>query len=192
MSESETQEVVSDPLVPIKEAFIASMEASMSEDEVKMAMIQAGATFKSVTRIYNQLMVDAGLVMSREDRDAFVKQAVSTFEISTESGFDDAVNLLLEKIPNSTDRSAAALLRSYSKKNGVEIFAKPKATGGTRNPFVDLFFDGLVENPSMTEEQLEEILNSLDEKHQVNPRRWLSSHNKFRKVVNRVAEKLSA
>lgn len=171
----------------IREAFQIGIEEELEEDAIKMEMISSGATFKNVTRLYNQFMIDAGLVMSKDERDEAVEEALKDADLLTEAGFDSAVNAVLDAVTGSTDRSAAALVRAYGKKNGIDVFAKPKAEGGTRNPFTTLFYNGLRANPHMTHEQLKGLIAGLEEKHQVNPLRWLRAHDAVRQLVNDVA-----
>ena len=43
----------------IYDAFVSAVEAEKSEDEVKMAMIQAGCPFKKVAKTYDDFLVEA-------------------------------------------------------------------------------------------------------------------------------------
>lgn len=178
--------------VAIKDAFEAALDAGKDEDDVKMDMIQSGATFKNVTRLYNKFMIDAGLAMSAADRKAVVDETLEGRDLSTEEGFDQAVAALVEAVTGSTERSAAALVRSFGKKEDVDVFTKPKGDGGTRNPFVRVFHDALIENPDMDEQGLKDIIASLEPDHQVNPTRWFNQHNNIRKTANAIASKLAA
>lgn len=186
------EDSVSEAEQKILEAFNVAIDDEQSEDDTKMLMIQNGASFKNVTRLYNKFMIDAGLAMSTADRKAAVEEVLSGRDLSTEEGFDDAVYALVEAITGSTERSAASLVRSYAKKEDLDVFTKPKVDGGTRNPFVRVFHDALIENPNMDEQGLRDVIASLEPDHQVNPLRWFNQHNNIRKTANAIAQKLAA
>lgn len=146
--------------VAIEEAFTAAVGAESEEDAIKMAMIQAGATFKNVTRLYNALLIEAGLAVSKEDKEAIVNETLEGAELATEEGFDGAVSVLVEKITGATERSAAALIRSYCKKNELECYAKPKSAGnGSRGGFATDFYAYLLANPTMSAEEALAFVN---------------------------------
>jgi hypothetical protein len=176
----------------INAAFSEALGAEKDEDAVKMDMIQAGATFKNVTRLYNAFMIDAGLAISSADRKTAVDTALDGQDLSTEESFDAAVVLVMDAVMGATERSASALVRAFGKKSELEVFAKPKAEGGNRNPFVSVFHAALVENPSMDEQGLKDVIAALEPQHQVNPNRWFSQHNNIRKTANAIAAKFAA
>jgi hypothetical protein len=178
--------------VEIQDAFNAAISEEAAEDDIKMDMIQAGATFKNVTRMYNAFMIDAGLAISSADRKTAVDEALKGMDLSTEAGFDIATAAVVAAVKGATDRSASALVRSYGKKAELDVFTKPKGEGGTRNPFVQVFHAALIENPAMDEQGLKDVIAGLQEDHQVNPNRWFSQHNNIRKTANAIAAKFAA
>lgn len=173
----------------VKVAFETALGEEQGEDEIKMAMIQAGATFKNVTRLFNQFMIDAGLAISASDRKAIVDETLEGSALDTEDAFAAATKAVEAAVLGSNERSAAALVRAYAKKNELECYKAPAGEGGTRNPFVQNFHKALIENPKMTEEELRGIISNLDEQHQVNPLRWFNQHNNIRKTANAIAAK---
>jgi len=179
---------------PILDAFTAAVAAEKSEDDIKMDMIGAGASFKNVTRLYNEYLIGAGLAMTKEAKADLVTSAVEGADLSVEADFDAAVAAVVKGGTNVTTASAAGLVRAWAKKQDpvVECFAKPKGSGAARNPFVVNFHAALVENPSMDEQGLKDVIAALDEKNQVNPNRWFNQHNAIRKMANAIAAKLSA
>ena len=164
----------------------------VDEDDVKMAMIGAGATFKNVTRLFNEYMVVGGFAMTLETKRELVATSIDGLEISGEEGFSAAVDAIVENGTNVSAASAGALIRAHAKKNELEVYAKPAGEGGTRNPFVPNFHAALVENPTMGEDGLRAVIAELSEEHQVNPNRWFNQQNSIRKMVNAVAAKLAA
>ena len=117
-----------------------------------MSMIQAGATFKNVTRLFNALMIEAGLAISKEDKSKAVDETLEGREFSTEEDFNSAVNDLLEAITGSNERSVSAMVRAYAKKNELDCYTKPKAAGGNRSGFATKFYDWLSQQSRNAEE----------------------------------------
>jgi len=145
--EAVIEEEVNETEVAIGEAFTAAVDDEQDEDSVKMAMIQAGATFKNVTRLYNALMIDAGLAISKEDRTKAIDDTLEGRDFSSEEDFNSAVEDLVGAVKGSTERSAAAMVRAYAKKNELEAYTKPKGTGGNRSGFATKFYAWLSEEP---------------------------------------------
>jgi hypothetical protein len=127
----------------IREAFDAAVAANKDEDSIKMSMIQAGASFKNVARMYNQFMIDAGLALAKEDRDAIVSKAVTASDISTEEGYEKAIEAIMEEINEITVRSAGALVRGYAKKNDLTYFVPEKEPTGPTG-FTKRYLDWIV------------------------------------------------
>ena len=126
MSEEQVEEVNVEEVT--REAFDVAVEENKGEDEIKLDMIQSGATFKTVTRLYNQFMIDAGLAISKEDRNNAIAEALEGKEFGSEEDFDLAVDSLVVSVKGTTERSAAALVRAYAKKNDLTYFTKPKVS----------------------------------------------------------------
>ena len=84
------------------------------------------------------------------------------------------------------------MVRAYAKKLEMPCFKAPTGDGTPRNPFVTLFHEALINDPDMTEQDLRDLIASLDEDYQVNPNRWFNQHNNIRKTVNKVAERCAA
>lgn len=178
----------------IREAFDEAISDEADEDSVKMAMIGAGATFKNVTRLYNQFMIDAGLAISKEDRNKAVEDALEGRDFDTEENFSEAVDALLASVTGSTERSAAALVRSYAKKNELDCYAKPKGTGATRSGFTSKLHDLLASNPDIAEEEFVKFVNGEGDYEDTsdNVKKHLSLYLGIWKLVQRVAEKARA
>lgn len=182
--DQDTQEV-------LREAFDAAVEAGSTEDEVKMKLIQAGATFKNVTRTYNQFMIDAGFAISKEDRNQIVDETLEGRDLTVEEGFDEGVVALVEAVKGTTERSAGALIRAYCKKSELECYAKPKSEGAGRPGFVKEYYALLVANPSITEEEAKAYILGEGEHADTseNVKRHISHHQGIRKLANDIAAK---
>lgn len=162
VKQDEAQEEKSNPIL---DAFNDAVAGGKTEDDIKMAMIGVGATFKNVTRLYNQYMVDAGLSMSKAEKDEAVTKIVSKAKkLETEEGFNKTVAAIVEATKGVNEKSAAALIRAWAKsqEEPVECWAKPKSAGGARVGFRSRFYDALVANPKMTKEECHEYLKTAE------------------------------
>lgn len=187
----EEAEVTPEAPDEIRIAFDKAMDSELEEDPAKMAMITAGASFKNVTRLFNQYMIDSGRQMSKADKDVVLDKFLNDAHLEDEEGFTDAVLIVVTNVTGASDKSAASMIRAWAKKKEVEVYKRPKGEGLVRNPFLTNFFNALIENPSMDADGLESILAALEPQQQVNPRRWISSHNNVRKMVNTIAAKFA-
>lgn len=175
--------------VAIAAAFEAGIAAGKEEEEIKLDMIEAGAKFKNVTRLYNGFAVDAGLIMTKKEKNEIVSGVLDGLDLADQEAFKSAVAQLVESVKDTSEKSAAALIRAYGKKHDLEVYKAPKASkGGTRTTFTGDYYDALLENPKMTEEQAHEI---IVEKGTPNTLRWEKTHQKVRQLVNDIAAKYS-
>jgi len=171
----------------VRAAFVAAHDADKDDDSVKIEMISAGAKFKKVTKMFNDLMVEYGYAVSKEEKSKAVASACVDVEWSTEDGFATAVANMTGALDSVSDKSAASSIRAYAKKNDLECFKKPKAAGGgTRTTFLTDFYDALYENPSMSEEEAKEFIEKNGTKNTI---RWAKAHQRVRILTNRIAAK---
>lgn len=195
--EEEEEEAVKsdedDEMESIRAAFTSSVNDE-DEDSVKMQMIQAGATFKNVTRLYNQFMIDAGLAISKSDRAQIVEDTLEGLDLDTEESFNEAVAALMESVTGSTERSAGALVRSYAKKNDIPVYVKPKESKGTgsgRSGFIDTYHKFLIDNPNCTKEEATAYINGEGDHPDTsdNVKKHISHYLKSWKLVNKIINK---
>lgn len=172
-----------DQEVAIREVFDNCIDDESDEDDTKLAMIGAGATFKNVTRLYNKFMIDAGLALSKEDKASHVTTKLEGLKFEDEEGFDKAVvALVTDKI---NERSAGALLRAYAKKNDLDVYAKPKSEGTGKSGFASDFYDWLIANPTVSEEEGKAFIMNPDNSGNIH--NHLSHYQNIRQLVNNVA-----
>lgn len=189
-NEQATQEPQADTETAIRSAFDNAVAAGKDEDDVKLDMIGAGATFKNVTRLYNQFAVDSGLAVSKEEKDQILNEVLNGADLSTEETFNAKVEELMGRLSGSTDKSAAALIRAYAKKNGIDAFKKVKgASGETRVGFTSKYHDWLVANPTSSVEEATAFINGTDghEETSENTKRNKAHHLAIHRLVNRIA-----
>ena len=176
--------------VAIRAAFDAAHAAGKEEDDIKLDMIGAGATFKNVTRLFNQFSVDAGLTVSKEEKDQILLDVLNGADLADEATFNAKVEELMSRLSGSTDKSAAALIRAYAKKNGIEAFKKAKGSTGEAKPgFAAKFYDWLVANPTSTVAEATAFLQGTDghEETSENTKRHQSHYLAIHRLVNRIA-----
>lgn len=159
---SEEAEVEVEEVDAILEAFEVATADDKNEDEVKMALIGAGATFKNVTRLYNAYMVDAGYAISKEEKVEIVDKILADKDLSDEKVFNKVLDAIVAKAAGVTEKSAAALIRSFAKANDLECFKKPKGSGGARDGFRSRFLSALSESPTMTEAECTTYLQTAE------------------------------
>lgn len=176
--------------VAIRAAFDEAHSAGKEEDAIKLDMISAGATFKNVTRLYNEFAVDAGLVVSKAEKDQVLTEVLTGADLSSEETFNAKVAELVEKL-STNEKSAAALIRAYAKKNELEVFKKAKGagTGESKTGFAGTFYQWLIENPTSTVEQATAYIQGTDGNAETseNVKRHQSHYLAIHRLVNRVA-----
>jgi hypothetical protein len=170
----------------VRVAFTEAVADGQAEDDVKLVMIGAGATFKNVARHYNAFMIDAGFAISKSDRDQIVSDTLEGRDFETEEDFGSAVAALTPAVQGATERSAAALVRSYAKKANLPCYVKPKGEGGTRTSFASLFYDFLVANPTMSKEDATAYI--MAEGNSENVKKNLPHYIGIWSLINRVVE----
>lgn len=153
VAEAEDNEAEEEP-DDIEIAFSDAMEEGKTEDEIMLAMIEAGATFKNVKSRYNALMVDTGMLDSRAEKQKIVSDTLEGMELAEEDGFTAAVEALVENLKGVNAKSAAASIRQYAKKNELEVYKKPKGTGTGRAGITSLFYDWIIANLPVTDDQV--------------------------------------
>lgn len=171
----------------IQNAFNAGVAAGKEEEEIKLDMIEAGARFKNVARMYNKLSVDSGLVITKQKRDSIVEASVIGRDLSTVEGFNAVVDNLVAKLNGPSKKSAAALVRGYAKATGMEVYKKEVVTGTGRS-FTKNFYAALLDNPNMTEEEVHDFV--VENGTEKTLKREIGLQG-IRKLVNDLADKLS-
>ncbi len=105
----------------ITQAFYLYVQQDKSDDEVMQAMVMAGAKFKDVAKTYKRLLVESGILKTREEREKFLDELMTGKSLSTKEDIDEATELLMKKL-KVVKRSAHSLLTRWAAKNNVEYF----------------------------------------------------------------------
>lgn len=179
------EEVQADPNEKLREVFKYGIENNKSEDEIKMAMIKEGATFKNVTRLFNQFAIDSGLIMKKEEKDALVQDACQGQDLTDEETLNIIVDGLVDKITGAEESAVLRMVRAWAKKNDQEVFKKAKGGGGTRQSgFRYKFYEALKANPRMDSEYAANLINSEGSKNDI---RNLTHYQGIRELINAIA-----
>jgi hypothetical protein len=194
-AEAEAQEAKSEAdavAEAIQNAFSLGQAEGLTDDQIKYNMIGAGATFKNVTRLFNELLVEAGLAEDKGTRDEKIAAILKDADVSTEDGFNAAVQQIMEDCVGVLEKSAAGSVRAYCKKHSKEFWTKPKAEGPTRESFIGRYYAWLIENPTVSEEECHKFLFGKDGYPETsdNVKSYERMHQNVRKLVNDVAAKI--
>ena len=179
----------------LRGVFDEGVAAGKQEDAIKLDLIAAGATFKNVTRLFNEFMVEGGHRASKEERDQLVVASIQGIDLKSEDGFNSAVANLVSTLTGATEKSASALIRALAKKEGIECFKKAKESSGEgKAGFAGTFYDYLVANPSCTKEQAVAFIQGTDgnEETSENVKRHQSHYLAIHNLVNRVYASVTA
>jgi len=181
--ETEVKSEESNEVKEIREAFDAAIDSGEVDDsEIKLSMISAGATFNNVTRFYNKFMEASGMALSKEAKTTLADTAVSENDVTTEEGFDIAIEYVVANSDGKVkERSAGGLLRAAAKRVDVVCFKKTKASGAPRTSFRSRFYGMLIENPSMSEAEVEEYVK---EQGTPSANKNIAIHQMVRKLAN--------
>ncbi len=165
----------------IREAFDANV--GNDEEVTKMAMLQAGCKIKAVTRIYNEFLVDSGMMASKSDKDEALEAACKDVDLTDEDIYTGVINDLVESVTGATETSAATMVRSWAKRNEVECWKRPVGSG-RKSGFRADFYAALKANPSMTSDEVKDI---VEEKGSDNDKRGVTHYQAIRELINAVS-----
>lgn len=173
----------------IRASFDAGQENGQDEDQVKLSMISAGATFKNVTRLFNQFMVDAGLAIGKEEKEQVLAEVLADAELATEEAFNAKVAELVKRLTGATEKSAGAMVRAYAKKNEVEVFKKAKGASAGKQGFAGKFYAYLTANPTCSKDECIAFVQGTDgnEETSENVKRHQSHYLSIHAMVNKIA-----
>ncbi len=144
-----------------KEVFDAAVAAKKTEDEIKCALVSAGFSFKDASKIFMELAIETGLVISSKARKEQIKAILDTVIGSSEKVdeelFVDVVGTIIKDVKGTDESASARAVRAYCKAGEIEIDLPKKRPGGrvTQTMF------GLIEdNPTATKEEVSEMLRA--------------------------------
>lgn len=184
MSEAQTAEVTS--IDPLRAVFQAGVDAEKDEDAIKFDLLNNGAKFSNVNKVFRKYSIEFGFDLSKKDRDTKIHEILNGYDLEDEEGFNALAEQLATDIPGMTAQRAPVAIRSYAKKHELAVYKRVKGTGA-RNGFQIMFHDWLVEStPFPTKEQAENYINENGTKNAIKRMRRLTQEWD---MANRIVQK---
>ena len=133
-----------------EEAFDIAVSKDLSEDEIKMAMIKAGCSFRAVGKLYNKLMIDRGHQVHKDDKRNTVELKCKGKALGNEKVFKSVAKQLMDTLPNCNERSAFSLIRAYARRNDILPWIAPPPERNGRQGFGRQYREYILEVVSKT------------------------------------------
>lgn len=146
----------------IQIAFTDAATEGKDEDSIKMAMIQAGCAFKKVAKMYNEFMIGAGFISSKEERVDVLDDVLFGKTLIEEDVFISCIAEVVLGLKGTNEKSASSMIRAWAKKAEIDCYKKPKGEGSGRSGFNARFYDWLYANPQATSEQAKAYIMGTD------------------------------
>lgn len=144
----------------IKKIVTEGFEADKEDNEILVALVNNGVSFKDAVKQFNVAMQELGFRISPKERYEQAEKILSEAEFSPENYQEvhDAVIAITEKISNTSEKQAMISVRKYCRLNDVDMPKAEKVVGGARA----LVFGWMVKNPSATFEAFVEYCESIN------------------------------
>lgn len=145
MSERPVSEVV-------EEIVKNGIAADQSDDEMLIAIVQAGVKFKQAGKLFNNAMTEGGYRVSAKDRKENIRGHLveAEFEPSAYSDISEMVTELTKELSDVDLAQALRGIKAYAKEFELELPKPPKkAKGG----FKVVVQDAVIANPAITLEE---------------------------------------
>ena len=188
MTDQNTAEVIELETDPIQLAFSAGVEEGSDEETIKMQMVQAGAKFTNVNKLYRKFSIDAGLDMSRQERHAKVAEIAEGYDLSDEDTVGQLCEQIESSIPGMTPQRAHSALKTYAKKNELKMFTRPKGSG-PRTGFLTQFIEWMFAGEGVPSK--EEAEAYISENGTANAKKRMERTLAYWEVANRAYSKFS-
>lgn len=157
-------------------AILAPMiEAEASNDDMAVALIQAGFKYTVAGRMLAKVLESKGLKLSAKDRYASVAEHLQNWSFAPESWDDveEAVANLVEEVQATNAAQAISCIRRFAKEHEIQLPEKPKGTGGGRSSGTSAskrFYAWTVANPTASLDDLKEFVYSLSISEESKPK----------------------
>ena len=173
MSEENTAEVIA--IDPLRAIFESGNDNDKDEDAIKFDLLNGGAKFSNVNKIFKKYSIEFGFDLSKKDRDAKLHEILEGYDLSAEESFNNLAEQVSTDLPGMTTQRAAVAIRAYAKRNELVVYKRPKGEG-SRSSFHADFHTWLVDTtPFPTQVQAETYINEHGTKNAVKRMRRLVS-----------------
>lgn len=144
---------------------IEPMVNDSTEDEMVVALIQAGFKFAKAGRVMNQVLQSKGLKLSAKDRYAAVSGLLQDWGFAPETWADveAAAENIADEVDATTKAQAVRAIKKFAKDVDLELPERPKGGGGggSRVTAFDRFYAWAVENQDANDDDVAEFVASL-------------------------------
>ena len=144
---------VSDVVAEIVKEGVAN---DQSDDEMLIAIVQAGVKFKQAGKLFNNAMTEGGYRVSAKDRKDNIRNHLveAEFEPSEYSEVSEMITALTKKLADVDLAQALRGIKAYAKEFELELPKPPKkAKGG----FKVVVQNAVIANPALTLEEFKTI-----------------------------------
>lgn len=100
-----------------------------TDDEMLVAIVNEGISFKSAGRLFKQIMEEKGYRVSAAERAEEASKILADADFKPESYSDVAemIAKITQSVNDTTDKQALVAIRKYAKENGIDM---PKKSAG--------------------------------------------------------------
>ena len=116
------------------EILMPMIDAGASNEDMVVALIQAGIKYARAGRLMMKVLESKGLRVSAKDRYAAASENLTNWEFAPETWADveDAVANLVEELDSTNTAQALSCVKRFAKEHEITLPEKPK-TGGRRD-----------------------------------------------------------
>jgi len=147
----------------IKEIVTEGVNADKEDNEILVALVNNGVSFKNAVKAFNTAMNELGFRISPKER---LEKATAIldevgFAPETFQDVQDAITGLCAKISSTNEKQALLVIRKYAKVNSIEMpkaVKDPNKAGGARGKVLNW----MAANPSATIEEFTEFCESIN------------------------------
>lgn len=166
--------------------------AGKSDDEIVVALITAGFTFKQAGRLMQSSLEGLGVRMSSKERNAHVEELLVEhgFAPTEWSDVTSVVTWIAEQLDATDEKQAMKSVVRFAKENEIELPAKPKKApggGGLRaDSFRGQMHQYMIDNPTGEESDLVAFVEALG-KDKGHARHWARIYDTAKQMAAKIA-----
>lgn len=166
----------------VKEIVNVGVSEGKSDDEIKIAIVQSGISFKDAQKFFQQAMEECGHRISPKARFAKICDVLDEMEFNpdTPDEVSAVAEKLAEQIDDTSEKQALAAMRKWAKENEIELPKPAKKAGGAGRGagggLIQKGLDWLVENKDADAEAITNfILSAKDGITEAQAKKYVSS-----------------
>jgi hypothetical protein len=154
---------------------VEGVKAEKTDDQILVAIVNAGISFKNAGKLFKQVMQEKGLRISSKSRQEQVFKILKSLRFKPKADDWEKVQAALDKIVeevNDTDeKQALMMVKRYAKEGELILPKQPKKAAGAKgNVKVQEY---MIANPSATKEEFSTFMLDLGKKEKMIDRQWV-------------------